>query len=121
MIYDRLRTRFGAAAARTYGQAQLKALGWIMDKAAEGGIDADLVSSDSYVYSGTESDRYRLAREAQTAQEAGMPAAYLTELDVPFPVAGRPSPRPLKISVGIRPRYAGWAPPWWRLTETGRG
>lgn len=233
MIYDRLRGRFGAAAARTYGQSQLKALDWIRNQAAECEIDSDLVSSDSYVFSVAEADRDRLAREAEAAQGAGMPAAYVTELDLPFAVAGAvrftgqaqfhprkwllgltdriealggqiiegvrvtqvregdpmvvestagdvsaaevviathypildrgmyfarlepvrdlvvcgiparslpwraptessgriwsatwpgpPLPRRLRISVGTRRRYAGWAPRWWRHTETGMG
>jgi len=88
MIYDRLRGRFGAGVALTYGQAQLRALSWIVDLAAEHGIDADLEDSESYVFSEDEADRDRLAREADAAMEAGMPASYVTELDIPYPVAG---------------------------------
>lgn len=92
LIYDRLTGRFGAAVARTYGQAQLRALAWIVDQtvgqSGHGGIDADLVTSDSYVFSSAEADRGRLAREADAAQEAGMPASYVTQLDLPFPTAG---------------------------------
>lgn len=88
MIYDHLRGRFGPAVARTYGQAQLRALSWIVDLAAEHGIDADLERSDSYVFSESEADGGPMVREAEAAGEAGLPASYVRELDLPFPVAG---------------------------------
>ncbi|HEX8159808.1 MAG TPA: FAD-binding oxidoreductase, partial [Solirubrobacteraceae bacterium] len=39
MIYARLRSRFGAAAARTYAQANDTALEWIADRIRRGAID----------------------------------------------------------------------------------
>ena len=88
LIYDRLTDRFGTAVARIYGEAQLRALDWIVGRAGDDGIDADLVIADSYVFSDAENDLDRFAREADVAAHAGMSPDYVTELDLPFPVAG---------------------------------
>ena len=80
MIYDRLRSRFGADGARAYGAANEAALEWIADRVASDGIDCDLRRRPSYVYG----ERSEIESEARAASEAGLPASLAEDTPLPF-------------------------------------
>jgi glycine/D-amino acid oxidase-like deaminating enzyme/nitrite reductase/ring-hydroxylating ferredoxin subunit len=77
-IYARLQSKHGAQAARLYGAANEAALRWIEDR----DVDCDFRRRPSYVYG----SRREMAREAQAATRAGLPAMLFDQPPLPFPV-----------------------------------
>ena len=85
LIYDRLRSRFGAGTARAYGAANEAALGWIAERVARDGIECDFRRRPSFVYG---DDRSQLESEAEAAAEAGLPASLAVDVPLPPEAAG---------------------------------
>jgi glycine/D-amino acid oxidase-like deaminating enzyme/nitrite reductase/ring-hydroxylating ferredoxin subunit len=83
--YDALARSHGAPAATRYGEAQTAALEWIATKDAELGIDCDFSRQDSYVYTADPSQVEKLKREADAAEQAGLPASFVTEIPLSVP------------------------------------
>jgi glycine/D-amino acid oxidase-like deaminating enzyme/nitrite reductase/ring-hydroxylating ferredoxin subunit len=88
LVYAELNDRFGAETAAAYGASQLKALAWMRAERSRLGVDCDWSDRDSYVYVEDAGQRDRLRREADAAAELGLPASYVDEVDLPYPVAG---------------------------------
>jgi glycine/D-amino acid oxidase-like deaminating enzyme/nitrite reductase/ring-hydroxylating ferredoxin subunit len=88
MIYARLRSSFGAAAARIYGRSNEDALSWMAGRVERDGIDCDFRRKDSYAYVTSASSRSQVQDEARAAREAGLPATFVEAAPLPFPVAG---------------------------------
>lgn len=86
--YHRLATRFGPAAAASYGASQLAALEWLVGTADRHGIECDLERADSHVYTTDPARCDELRAEAAAATVAGLPASYLDEPDLPVSAAG---------------------------------
>ncbi|TDD99034.1 FAD-dependent oxidoreductase [Jiangella asiatica] len=87
-IYAQLGRSFGPDTARAYGAGQQLAREWIVSEAAVLGADADLSPRDSYTFVERDSSADGQRREATAAAEAGLPAEYVTDTGLPFPVAG---------------------------------
>jgi glycine/D-amino acid oxidase-like deaminating enzyme/nitrite reductase/ring-hydroxylating ferredoxin subunit len=87
MIYARLRSRFGAPAARLYGQSNEAALRWIAARVQRDAIDCDFRRRSSYAYVTSQSARSQARDEAAAAREAGMPATLVEDTPLPYPVA----------------------------------
>ncbi|HEV7808007.1 MAG TPA: FAD-dependent oxidoreductase [Solirubrobacteraceae bacterium] len=87
MIYARLRSRFGAGAARVYGQSNEAALRWIAERVRRDAIDCDFRRRPSYAYIISESARSQARDEAQAALQAGLPAAFVDSAPLPYAVA----------------------------------
>jgi glycine/D-amino acid oxidase-like deaminating enzyme/nitrite reductase/ring-hydroxylating ferredoxin subunit len=85
-IYSRLRSRFGADVARTYGQANEEALAWIAERIERDGIDCDFRRQPAYLYASEPSSREKLEKEAEAAVEAGLPASLVETTPLPYPV-----------------------------------
>jgi len=81
LIYASLKARKGVEAATRYGRAQLEALEWIARTSAELGIDCALTRQDSYVYATSRSRLHVLRRETEAAEEAGLPASFVDEIE----------------------------------------
>jgi glycine/D-amino acid oxidase-like deaminating enzyme/nitrite reductase/ring-hydroxylating ferredoxin subunit len=88
LTYRKLAGSHGSDAARTYGAANEAGIARVFELAEELGIDCDLRRKPSYTYSESGSDLDELREEAQTAAELGLPASYVDDLDLPFPVTG---------------------------------
>jgi glycine/D-amino acid oxidase-like deaminating enzyme/nitrite reductase/ring-hydroxylating ferredoxin subunit len=86
LIYARLRSRFGAAAARTYGMANEAALAWIADRVERDKIACDFRRRSSYAYMSMGSGRSKLEEEVTAAAEAGLPASLVATTPLPYPV-----------------------------------
>ena len=84
MIYARLRSRFGAAGARTYAQANDTALEWIADRIRRGAIDCDFRRRPSYAYVTSASARSQAEDETRAAREAGLPARLTRTTPLPY-------------------------------------
>jgi glycine/D-amino acid oxidase-like deaminating enzyme len=88
LAYSQLAQRLGRDKARAYGEANEAGLARIVALADELGIDCELQRKPNYTYAENESDRDSVRAEAELARELGLPASYVEELDLPFPVAG---------------------------------
>lgn len=85
MIYQRLTQTLGKEAARQYARANEDALHayGLLIKGRH--IDCDFEERSAYVYGG---DVQALQQEAQAAADLGLPASFVTELNIPVPAAG---------------------------------
>jgi glycine/D-amino acid oxidase-like deaminating enzyme/nitrite reductase/ring-hydroxylating ferredoxin subunit len=86
LIYDTLRSKHGAEAARRYGEANEAALAWIAARVARDGIDCDFRRRPSYAYVSSARDRGQVEREAKAAIDAGLPATLVEQTPLPYPV-----------------------------------
>lgn len=86
LVYDRLRRRLGADAARTYGRVNEDALTWIVDRVATDGIECDLRPRAAYAYTPEGESTGDLESEHDAAVEAGLPASLTDEVPLPFAV-----------------------------------
>jgi glycine/D-amino acid oxidase-like deaminating enzyme/nitrite reductase/ring-hydroxylating ferredoxin subunit len=86
MTYARLRSRFGADAARTYADANETALQWIADRVEHDRIDCDFRRRSSYAYVMSPSARGTAEDEAHAAREAGLPASLVETTPLPYAV-----------------------------------
>ncbi len=89
LIYDKLRRTRDAEAARLYARSQTEAIEHAAALVDELGIDCDWETRDSYTYVRDAGRVDELRAEAAAAREAGLPASFVTETGLPFPVAGR--------------------------------
>jgi len=88
LAYSELARKHGDEAARTYGQANQSAVEHISQLVAEEAIDCDFRRVANYTYAETD-DALDLVRvEANLAAGLGLPAAFTTEVPLPFPVKG---------------------------------
>jgi glycine/D-amino acid oxidase-like deaminating enzyme/nitrite reductase/ring-hydroxylating ferredoxin subunit len=88
VIYSHLEGRFGAEAARLYADANQRAVETVARLADDEGIACDLERTRNFVYSELEDDVETLRQEADAARRAGLPASFVRETELPFPVAG---------------------------------
>ncbi|MGY1454629.1 FAD-dependent oxidoreductase [Streptomyces sp. SS8] len=88
MVYDELRSKHGADGARMYALSQQDAIGHLAATAAELDVDCELERVPAYTWAESEETAQKLRAEAEAAAEAGLPAAYVTETGLPFPVRG---------------------------------
>ncbi|MEU8418393.1 FAD-dependent oxidoreductase [Amycolatopsis japonica] len=86
--YATLAKTKGTEAAAMYAYTQAAALDWIAAATAELGIDCGFTRSDSFVYTTMPETVESLEREAEAAAEAGLPASYVTEVDLDVPALG---------------------------------
>jgi len=107
LTYAGIASRFGAEGARTYGQANEAGLALIVQLAEELGIDCDLRRGPNYTYAESEDELSDIEAEVEAAQEAGLPASFVPDLPLPFPVAGavrfddQAEFHPVKFVVGV--------------------
>ena len=86
MIYHALIERFGRERAQQYAAANQQAIHEYAQLIREREIDCDFVEAPAYLYSETEADS--LHREAEAAASLGIGAAFTTQTELPFPIAG---------------------------------
>lgn len=82
-VYAKLLKRFGPERTRRYWEANQVALETLCELA--GAVDCDLERKDDYVY---DHSTARLEREMAALQTLGIPARFVDELPLPFPVEG---------------------------------
>ncbi|WP_030380246.1 MULTISPECIES: FAD-dependent oxidoreductase [unclassified Streptomyces] len=88
LIYDKLRRTRDAEAARLYARSQYEAVRHAGEIAAELGIECEWEESAAYTFTRKAGRVDELRAEAEAAREAGLPAEFTTDTDLPFPVAG---------------------------------
>ncbi|XMA39134.1 FAD-dependent oxidoreductase [Streptomyces albogriseolus] len=88
LVYDKLRRTRGSEGARLYARSQSEAIERTAEVVAELGVDCDWERRSAYTYVRDENRVDELRAEARAAREAGLPASFVTETGLPFPVAG---------------------------------
>lgn len=88
LIYTDLVANFGEDQARLYGESQQAGLARIAHWVETLGIDCDFERQSSFTYAVDPSETDRLRHEAGIAAALGLPASFVTETDLPFPVIG---------------------------------
>jgi glycine/D-amino acid oxidase-like deaminating enzyme len=88
LTYRQLAKSLGRDKARTYGEANEAGIARVFELAGELDIDCDLRRKPNYTYAEDPSDADKVRDEAALARELGLPASYVDDLDLPFPVAG---------------------------------
>ncbi|MGW0549642.1 FAD-dependent oxidoreductase [Streptomyces altiplanensis] len=87
-VYQRLRSTRGAQGAALYARSQQDAIGHVVAVCDELGIDCELERVPAFTYAETAKGARTVEEEAEAAREAGLPASYVEETGLPFPVAG---------------------------------
>lgn len=88
LIYDRLRRTRGKDGARLYATSQMDAIRHAAEVADELGIDCDWEKTAAYTYAEDRDRTDELRAEAAAAREAGLDADYVSDTELPYPVAG---------------------------------
>src|SRR5690606_7558185 len=86
--YRRLLDSIGKSGARRYASANERAIGRIRKLCATFELSCGLEALPAYVYAETAEEAEALEDEAAAAAELGLPAAWLDDLELPFPVSG---------------------------------
>ncbi|MET9375640.1 FAD-dependent oxidoreductase [Streptomyces sp. NPDC002992] len=87
-VYDGLRSSHGPDAARLYAESQMDALRHVAEVATELGVDCELEPRPALTYCEDPEGVDALRAEAEAAKSAGLDASFVTETDLPYPVAG---------------------------------
>ncbi|MCS0636763.1 FAD-dependent oxidoreductase [Streptomyces sp. LP05-1] len=88
LAYASIASVHGARGARLYAHSQQLAVERVAGVCEELGIDCDLERLPAYTYTEDPAKTGELRAEAEAARAAGLPASYVTEVPLPFPVAG---------------------------------
>lgn len=86
--YRRLLDSIGKSGARRYASANERAIGRIRKLCETFELSCGLEALPAYVYAETAEEAEALEDEAAAAAELGLPAAWLDDLELPFPVSG---------------------------------
>lgn len=88
LIYSKLAQKFSDDGARVYGESNEAALAKIAELVDSLGIDCDFERQDNFVYTESDSEVESLHEEAALAARLGLPATFVTESPLPFPIKG---------------------------------
>ncbi|MGV9252416.1 FAD-dependent oxidoreductase [Streptomyces sp. NPDC003697] len=88
LIYDKLRRTRGPEAARLYARSQSEAIERAAALVDELGIECEWERRSAFTYACDAGRVDELRAEAEAAREAGLPASFVTETGLPYPVAG---------------------------------
>jgi glycine/D-amino acid oxidase-like deaminating enzyme/nitrite reductase/ring-hydroxylating ferredoxin subunit len=88
VIYKDLVERYDDETARAYGASQEAALEQIARFVEDERIDCEFARASNYLYAESADDLATVRQEAETAARLGLPASFVDETPLPFPVAG---------------------------------
>ncbi|MGY2746871.1 FAD-dependent oxidoreductase [Pseudarthrobacter sp. O4] len=88
LAYTELQGRHNADTARAYGQANQAGLEHVAEVVAREGIDCDFRRVDNYTYAESDDALGLVRAEAALASRLGLPAAFTTDVPLPFAVKG---------------------------------
>ncbi len=86
--YRRLIDSIGKTSARRYASANERAIGRIRKLCEAFELECGLEALPAYVFAQTDEEAESLADEAEAAAELALPADFVTDLELPFPVTG---------------------------------
>jgi glycine/D-amino acid oxidase-like deaminating enzyme/nitrite reductase/ring-hydroxylating ferredoxin subunit len=85
LVYHRLAADRGKTIAAKYGQANQWAIQYVAEQCSKHGIQCDLASVAAYVFTLKLDQVQELQKEAEMAQELGLPAQFAEPSDLPNP------------------------------------
>lgn len=88
LVYRKLIGDFGADGAMAYATANEAAIRRIEALVRDGAIDCSFETRPAYVYSCSPDEIADLRAEVEAAVGLGLPASFVTEAPLPFPIAG---------------------------------
>ena len=88
LTYSQLVKKLDREKARAYGEANEAGIARVFELAEKFGIACELRRKPNYTYAEHPSDLDKVREEADLAGELGLPATFVDELDLPYPVAG---------------------------------
>jgi glycine/D-amino acid oxidase-like deaminating enzyme/nitrite reductase/ring-hydroxylating ferredoxin subunit len=88
LIYDQVRSSFGADGARHYAEANQAGLALIAERVTEEGIACDFRRRPALTYAEDPEHLDALRREVDAARDAGLDAEVVDNVDLPWSVAG---------------------------------
>ncbi|GAA0664188.1 FAD-dependent oxidoreductase [Streptomyces thermocarboxydovorans] len=88
LIYGKLRRTRGSEGARLYARSQSEAIEHTAAVIEELGIECEWERRSAFTYVRDPARADEVRAEAEAAREAGLPASFVTETELPFPVAG---------------------------------
>ena len=88
LIYSELKQKFGEDGARLYGESNEAALAKMAELVETLGVDCDFERQNNYVYTEVDSELGSIREEADVAASLGLPASFVTESPLPFPIKG---------------------------------
>ncbi|MFI6567485.1 FAD-dependent oxidoreductase [Streptomyces sp. NPDC050534] len=88
LVYDHLRRTRGAEGARLYARSQMAAIEHAAGIVDELGIECEWEQAAAFTYAEDRRRVGQLRAEAEAARAAGLPADFVTESELPFPIAG---------------------------------
>ena len=86
--YASLVSNLGRRAAQQYADANQAAIEEVANRIDTIGIEADFERTAAYVYTTRDEESDALEEEAEIASELGLPAEYVSDPSIPFPMAG---------------------------------
>lgn len=87
LIYSSLASTLGPEAARVYGEANERGIEKVAELVERLGIDCAWRRKPNFTYTEDDAEAERIAEEVNAAQAAGLPASYVEDSDLPFPIA----------------------------------
>ncbi|WP_144416117.1 FAD-dependent oxidoreductase [Calothrix sp. 336/3] len=88
LIYADLIQEHGEDKARLYAQSNQAALELVGKLVAEYGIECDFSRQSAYTFTESANDVEQITAEVEAATKLGLPASFVRETSLPFPVAG---------------------------------
>ncbi len=88
LIYADLVQKFGEEGARIYAESNQAAIERIARFVEEEGIDCDFERKSNYTYTESENDLRSIKEEVRVAERLGLPAHFVYNTRLPFPIAG---------------------------------
>ena len=87
-MYQHLVDRHGETKARLYAEANQAGLDLVAETVERLAIDCGFARSPAYTYTTDRASRSQLEHETATAQRLGLPASFVTDIDLPISIAG---------------------------------
>lgn len=88
LIYAELIEQFGEEKARIYAESNQAALEHIATTVTQENIDCDFSRESAYTFAETEANLKSIEKEVEAAIKLGLPASFVRETSLPFPIAG---------------------------------
>ncbi|RDI69676.1 FAD-dependent oxidoreductase [Halopelagius longus] len=86
LIYDHLRSEFGAEKARRYADANQEAIETVKERVDRYDIDCDFDRTAAYTYTESTEKRAKISDEVDAATALDIPAAFVEDTPLPFDV-----------------------------------
>jgi len=88
LIYADLIKNHGKEKARIYAQSNQAALEFVAKTVTKEQIDCDFSRQSAYTFAETEDNLKDIEKEVEAALKVGLPATFVRETSLPFPIAG---------------------------------